>query len=254
MKTMKINTAIRNICFSFSAIFLAVLLMSTKQNDSSIDYLKSWKAGQTVTLQAVSKFGENNCFKSEPISDDVFKRMKGKSYPQGCKVSHEDLRYIKVLHIDEKGNIKIGELVCNKAIANDILEIFHELYVKKYPIERMTLIDNYDADDEKSMKANNTSSFCYRVVAGSTKLSAHSQGLAIDINPLYNPYYKVNKNGTKTIRPSTARTYCDRSKQFSYKLEKGDLCHRLFTSHGFTWGGSWRSCKDFQHFERQIKK
>lgn len=63
----------------------------------------------------------------------------------------------------------------------------------------MTLIDNYDADDERSMTANNTSAFCYRTVAGSTKLSTHSRGLAVDINPLYNPYVKSKTDGTLLV-------------------------------------------------------
>ncbi len=113
----------------------------------------------------------------------------------------------------------------------------------------MVLIDDYDADDETSMRANNSSSFCFRAVAGTTKLSAHSRGMAIDINTLYNPYYKKYKNGKIVIQPSTAGQYCDRAKDFPYKIVKGDLCHRLFTKNGFEWGGDWNSCKDYQHFE-----
>ena len=33
-------------------------------------------------------------------------------------------------------------------------------------------------------------------------------------------------------------------------IDRNDLCYRLFVKHGFTWGGSWRSLKDYQHFER----
>ena len=135
-------------------------------------------------------------------------------------------------------------------IANDLKEIFQELYRNKYPIERMRLIDDYDADDERSMQDNNTSCFNFRAIAGSKKLSKHSRGLAIDINPLYNPCVKRRADGTLSVQPATARQYANRNKKWRYKIDKDDLCHQLFTKHGFKWGGSWRSVKDYQHFER----
>jgi hypothetical protein len=171
--------------------------------------------------------------------------MQGRSFPVGCSIPRSDLRYLRVLHYDAGGQVQQGELVCNKAIAQDLIDIFHQLYHAHYPIERMRLIDDYDADDEQSMRANNTSCFCFRAISGSHKLSKHAQGLAIDINPLYNPYQKGAK-----VQPANARRYCNRAASFPYKIEKGDLLYRLFVSHGFSWGGSWRSLKDYQHFEK----
>lgn len=48
----------------------------------------------------------------------------------------------------------------------------------------MVLPDVYNADDEKQMRENNSSSFCYREISGSKTLSLHAQGLAVDINTL----------------------------------------------------------------------
>jgi hypothetical protein len=129
-------------------------------------------------------------------------------------------------------------------------EIFSALYQAKYPIGRIRPISEYGNDDERSMRANNTSCYCYRVVEGSTKLSKHAQGLAIDVNPLYNPCVKRKKDGTLLIQPATGKPYVDRSKSFKYKITTQDLCYRLFIQHGFRWGGAWRSLKDYQHFEK----
>ena len=96
---------------------------------------------------------------------------------------------------------------------------------------------------------NNTSCFCYRTVSGTQYFSYHASGLAIDVNPLYNPYIRYAKDGSQIIEPATGRAYVDRSKQYRYKIVKGDLLHRLFLKHGFTWGGAWRTMKDYQHFE-----
>ena len=186
------------------------------------------------------------------ISDSLFNRMQGKSYPAGCTVSRNELRLVNVLHIDFEGNTRQGEIICNKAIADDLCEIFHELYRQRYPIERIRPIDYYNADDELSMQANNTSCFCYRVVNGSNKLSAHALGMAIDINPLYNPYVKRRKDGTLIIQPKTGRPYTNRKRSFKYKITHQDLVYRLFAQHGFTWGGDWRSLKDYQHFEKNL--
>lgn len=188
-------------------------------------------------------------FTSSPIDSVVFARMKGKSYKDNCTIPLSELRYLRVLHYDFDGNVCQGELVCNKLISNDLLEIFEALFNAHYPIERMVLIDEYDADDERSMTANNTSCFNFRTVAGTNKLSAHSRGMAIDINPLYNPYVKQVR-GKTVVSPSAASAYVNRTKQFPYKIDRQDLCYKLFVAHGFRWGGAWRSSKDYQHFEK----
>ena len=157
---------------------------------------------------------------------------------------------LKVLHVDFEGKTQQGVLICNKDIAKDLREIFTELYKAKYPIERIRPISEYGNDDERSMQANNTSCYCYRTVEGSSKLSKHARGMAIDVNPLYNPCVKRKKDGTLLVQPSTGKPYVNRSKSFKYKITQQDLCYRLFTKHGFRWGGAWRSLKDYQHFEK----
>jgi len=189
-------------------------------------------------------------FSVQPIPDSVFLRMQGRSWPEGCTIRRSDLRYLRLSHYDAEKKQHVGEMVCNKAIANDLLEIFRELYRQKYPIERIRLIDDYNADDEQSMRDNNSSCFCYRKISGSTKLSKHAQGMAVDINTLYNPYVRTGKDGRRIVEPATATRYVDRRKSFPYKIVKGDLLYRLFLQHGFKWGGNWRTMKDWQHFEK----
>lgn len=191
-------------------------------------------------------------FYYEPLSDSIKDKITGISYPEsGCTIAYEDLNYVGLLYIDFNGEEQIGELICNKAIAQDMVEIFYELYQNDYRIERIRLIDEYDGDDTLSMMDNNTSCFNYRVVDGTTNLSKHALGCAIDINPFYNPYVVFNKDGTGEtyISPKGSEAYTDRSLDFPYKIDENDLCYKLFTEHGFTWGGNWNSCKDYQHFQ-----
>ncbi len=210
----------------------------------------AWHAGAVVSAQEVASMGLDQCFRSDPIPDNVFARMRGKSYPMGCRVSRASLRYVRLLHCDEDGKTRMGELVCNKQIAADVLRVFRQLYDEGYPIHSVRLIDDFGADDERSMRANNTSCFCYREVKGSRKLSAHALGMAVDLNPLYNPYYRKHRNGKVTVQPANALKYCDRNARFPYKITRSDRAYRLFVSLGFQWGGAWRSVKDYQHFEK----
>ena len=191
-------------------------------------------------------------FYYEPISNDVFKRISGVSYPVDCTISLDDLRYVGLLYVDFDENTQSGEMICNKAIAQDILEIFSELYNNGYQIESIKLIDEFEGDDTASMLANNTSCFNYRVVEGTTRLSNHAKGLAIDLNPFYNPYITYNKDGSTNISPEGSEAYADRNDSFPYKIDENDLAYKLFKEHGFTWGGNWNSVKDYQHFEKKI--
>ena len=212
--------------------------------------LARWQAGSTVTMESIDAFGGvDKCFSAAPIPDAVWQRMQGKTYKKNPYIGRAHLRHIRALHWDLDGQIHLGEMICNKLIADRLVRILRQLFDAKYPIQKMLLPEVYDADDEMQMRNNNSSCFCYRAVGGSSKLSKHALGLAVDINTLYNPYYKDLADGTRCVRPSTAAKYCDRTKTFNYKIDHDDLCYRLFTEAGFAWGGDWKSCKDYQHFE-----
>ena len=191
-----------------------------------------------------------SAFRKDTIPDAVRLRMTGKSYPEeGSRIALSELRYLKLLYYDFNGRVRRGEMVCNRAIADDLLAIFKELYKAKYPIASIRLIDDFDADDIRSMEANNTSCFNYRTATNSeTKLSAHARGLAVDVNPLQNPYVKGD-----SVEPEAAREYADRTLEFAHKITEDDLCCKLFRAHGFQWGGAWNSVKDYQHFEKQFQ-
>lgn len=213
-------------------------------------------------------------FYYQPLDETLIARINGISYPvseefaadaaipavnflsasETPAVSYEDLAYVSVLYIDFDYTEQVGELICNRTIAQDLVEIFYELYRNDYQIERIRLIDEYGGDDTLSMADNNTSCFNYRVVDGTDSLSKHAYGLAIDINPYYNPYVVFGRNpdGSNYISPPGSEIYADRDKDFAYKIDENDLCYKLFKEHGFTWGGDWNSCKDYQHFQKSL--
>ena len=183
------------------------------------------------------------------IPEDVYNKMIGKSIPTKFKneVDINTLSYLKISYWGFDDKVHVGEMIVNKKVADEVIDIFKELYDAKYKIEKIKLIDEYNADDEKSMEDNNSSAFCYRKIANSSNLSNHAKGLAIDINPLYNPYIVGN-----SISPENAKKYADRSKSDSRYIKKGDVCYNAFKKRGWTWGGSWSNKKDYQHFEKNI--
>ena len=187
-------------------------------------------------------------FRISEITDEIFGRIYGKSFKEDCTLPREDLRYLHVLHVDLDGAVREGEMIVNYHIAGDVLDIFRQLYAAGYPIGRIRLVDEYDADDELSMEDNNTSSFNFRFISHTTRVSKHGLGLAVDINTLYNPYTKI-VDGVRIVEPVTGEPYLDREADFPCRIDHDDLCYRLFTERGFEWGGDWEDRKDYQHFE-----
>ena len=210
-----------------------------------------WRAGDTIAAKTVKTIAIDKLFSSQEIDNKIFNRIRNKSFKSNCTTPRQDLRYLKIAHININGKVQMGELICHKSIANDLIEIFKQLYLEKYPIERMVLIDEYGADDEASMSANNTSCFNFRKINGSTKLSKHCLGMAVDINPRYNPCVHSK---TGLVEPANGKDYVhnrDKHKSEPVKLiDRQDLCYKLFMAHGFRWGGDWKTVKDYQHFEK----
>lgn len=210
-------------------------------------------SGTTVHAQTFRKG-----FTSSRLDASLKKRITGTSYPSKqtkSAISYNDLRYLRVLYVDFQGKTQTGELIVNKKIASKTLKIFYQLYQMGYPIQHMSLVDDYNGKDEASMSANNTSAFNYRLVTGTSRLSKHGQGLAIDINPKINPCISYRNGKVTLVEPSNGKTYIQRSKKkckgkyARYMIHKNDKVYKLFKKYGFSWGGDWNSKKDYQHFE-----
>ncbi len=185
-------------------------------------------------------------FSYSEISTDIKNKMLGSSMPKNEPISFDDLSYLKLTYYGFDEKTHIGEMIVNKDVAEEVVEIFKELYMEKYPIEKIKLIDEYNASDELSMKDNNSSSFCYRTVSGTDVISNHGKGVAIDINPLYNPHVNTSTN---KVSPDTAYDYVNRNTVVKGMIVKGDACYNAFIKRGWSWGGNWRN-PDYQHFEK----
>jgi hypothetical protein len=182
-------------------------------------------------------------FTSQPIPEKIREFMKGRTFHDNPNITFDDLAYLSVRYYDFGHNVAEGELIVAENLAEEVLEIFEQLFEAEYEIEKIRLCDYYDGDDERSMADNNSSAFNYRVVADTDSLSLHALGRAIDINPLINPYIVGDK-----VMPANGLQFADRNLAFSHKIDLNDDCFRIFSSHGWLWGGTWKSSKDYQHF------
>lgn len=203
------------------------------------DAVENFTIHDTLTL--------NEDFYARTIDDALKQRINGRSYKADCTVPYSDLRYVSILYYDFEGNVHEGEIMCNAAVARDMLIIFNVLYQAKYGLTEVSLVDNYDAVDRASMSANNTSCFNFRVVAGTDNLSNHALGLAIDVNPQINPYVQGDY-----VSPKNGAPYADRTQNFPGKIDSNDLCYQLFMNFGWEWGGVWTRYQDYQHFEKYL--
>lgn len=183
------------------------------------------------------------------FSTAVTSQQLGTSWRAGCPVPPEDLRLIVLLHVGMDGHAHAGQLVVHRDIAGEVSVIFGELYRMRYPIDKLRTVDNYGADDEKSMEDNNSSAFNCREITGGGGWSKHSYGRAIDINTRINPY--VSADGS-VVLPTNGTEYVDRSQHVPGMLHAGDPAVRAFTDRGWTWGGSWTDPIDYQHFEKSV--
>jgi len=187
-----------------------------------------------------------------PIPDSVWAAMQGKSFNpsiKGC-AQRLDLRLLSLPFRDFAGIEKTGQLIVHKSVAEDVRDVFVALFESKsLAIARMDLIDVFGGNDEASMAANNTSGYNCRKASGSRRLSSHALGLAIDVNPLVNPF--VWKKGTSPKGGEAWDTPAERTAAAGNQpglITANSAITLAFKAKGWGWGGDWKSSKDYQHF------
>jgi peptidoglycan LD-endopeptidase CwlK len=168
--------------------------------------------------------------------------LEGISIPQSII---DKLVLVDVFYYSFDGNLHKGQLLINEAVKHDIIEIFEFIKESRFPIEKVIPIVKYDWSDEASTADNNTTAFNYRFVSGTRIVSNHAFGYAIDINPIQNPYIKRNK-----VLPEGAVYDPDEPGT----ITRDSQLVKEFKKRGWSWGGDWKSVKDYQHFEKRISK
>ncbi len=173
----------------------------------------------------------------------------------GSPVPCDRLREVSFRFVDFTGETRLGRVVVMDAMATHAQALFDALHARRFPLRRVAPMQAWRGDDDASMDDDNTSGFNARLVAGSSQWSLHAFGLAIDLNPVENPFIEIADDG-RTLRVSPAasgRDYVNRREPRPGKPPRYGLAEDvvdLFAEHGYlVWGGDWNSPIDYQHFE-----
>lgn len=191
------------------------------------------------------------------IDDEIYNRIVGKSYRENSSISLDELKYLQLLHYNFQHEVQVGEMIVNSQIAEDVINIFKELFINEYEIQSIYLVDNYwtgdpVSTDTASIENNNTSCFNYREVTGGSNLSNHAYGCAIDINPQQNPYVWYGDDGSPQWTHSNAAPFVERNTGLDHVITSEDICYTIFSQYGFEWGGNWEDPIDYQHFQKKL--
>jgi hypothetical protein len=189
-----------------------------------------------------------------PLAGDGFAAVVGtvpeevlarSTWQPGCPVSADELAYVRLTFWGFDDQRHTGELLLNRAVADDVVEVFRVLYRARFPIEEMRVTTRAELEAPPTGDGNDTESFVCRPTVGATSYSQHAYGLAVDLDPFQNPYVKGD-----LVLPELSATYLDRSRVRPGMVTPDGVVVRAFASIGWTWGGTWRSLKDYQHFSR----
>jgi len=198
-------------------------------------------------LLAANSQAEDARVSVSPIPDDVWSYMQGRSWHagRGCP-QRTDLALLRIPYRDFEGRRQIGPMIVAKKVANKVATIFQEIYDSgAFRIYRIALVDDYGGDDDQSIAANNTSGFNCRATEGGG-VSQHAFGLAIDINPVQNPYVAHG-----VTEPEAGKAYDAPEKRHPGMvgvIVKGYVVYKAFAKRGWRWGGEWARSRDYQHF------
>ena len=172
--------------------------------------------------------------------------MRGLSWKDDPRCpAFDELSIIEVRHWTFEGAEESGEIVVASSVAADIAAVFDVIARERFPIQSVSRIDFFDADDDRSMAANNCSAFCFREIAIGGGLSKHALGFAVDINPVQNPYVVGGR-----VLPDAAREFLDRDNLRPGMLVRPSPVISAFDAMGWEWGGDWTSKSDYHHFAK----
>jgi hypothetical protein len=179
---------------------------------------------------------------STPAPADVVARS---TWTRGCPVAASDLSWVRLTFRGFDQQRHTGEILVNRAVADDVVAVFRRLYAARFPLEEMRINTAAEQTAPPTGDGNDTASFNCRATRGATTYSQHAYGLAIDVHPFPNPYHQGD-----VVLPELASSYLDRGWVRPGMITPDGPVVRAFSSIGWTWGGTWHSLKDLQHFSR----
>lgn len=212
-------------------VFLMIGMACSHSMKQSV--VESEKIERTDSIQ--SQFAQDTIIDSDYTFSEA---IAGSSAP---KYIIDKLKLITVHYVSTDGRIHRGQILTNSHIADDLSEMFDFMLSHDFVVEKVIPIVRYNWDDSLSMDDNNSYSFCYR----NASYSKHAIGMAIDINPRFNPVrWKIgnlpNEPEGAVMDTTVNGTFFD-----------GHPVVEEFRKRGFRWGHSFSKYYDDHHFEKR---
>jgi len=163
----------------------------------------------------------------------------------------QTLVLLDVNHLDSQGEKRTGQIVIHKDLAQELLGLFEFMLQNNFPVAMIRPVSDpafFSGGrpcDAISMRMNNSSGFNYRFISGTNRLSWHALGMAVDINPLWNPCFTAHG-----IEPSEGKYIPERLGTLSSKHPVVEA----FLDQGWVWGGNWKQIQDYHHFEKPLQQ
>ncbi len=221
------------------ALALAALLAPAYADEDLLTPDNAATHGALASIPTMPPFSA----RIEPLPFDVVAKMEGVTWRAGCPVALDQLSLLTLSHWGLDGQVHQGRLIVATAHAEAVQRVFERLFASRFPVQSVRPAHEFGGDDDVMMRANNTSAFNCRPVAGGKRYSDHSYGHALDLNPLINPYVRGAK-----VDPAQGRAYLDRDPNVpGIVVDPGPVVD-AFAEQGWKWGGHWQSAKDYQHF------
>ncbi len=173
--------------------------------------------------------------------------MTGKAWSPGCPVPLDDLRAIQVTYLGFDGLTHTGTLVMHKRFAAEAATIFAELYAIHFPIRKVDPYENYKPGGENAEKDVTVGFYCRKAQDAPTEWSGHAYGVAVDLNPLENPFLDAKEGWW----PSGAAAQAKRD-DGPGKISPTAEVFRVFARHGWAWGGFYAGEPDYMHFYKAV--
>jgi D-alanyl-D-alanine carboxypeptidase len=181
-----------------------------------------------------------------PLTADERAALNGRFWRPNCPVGLSQLRVLTVSYWGFDKRVHRGELVVNRKAAVPLGNVFRQLYLLRFPIRHLSFDDAYgrlqpvDGDISGSFE-------CRKAIpspcgSGTGNWSNHAYGLAVDLNPIENPYVGCGMTRTPESRP-----YLNRRRLRAGMVTPAVV--KAFRSIGWGWGGAWPgNTKDYMHF------
>lgn len=215
-------------------LLIFVISCTNKNNSSDNNETTITEISSDNKLEPIAEKVDTIIIDSDMTFEEAVKNTKAP------KTVIDQLVLIDVQYLSTDNRIHKGQILTNKKLEEDVRHIFKFMLDSGFVIDKAIPVVQYNWSDSLSMADNNTYSFCYRNVS----YSKHAHGMAIDINPRFNPLRWKKENRPNQPEGAVLDTTINGTLHIEHIVVKE------FKKMGYKWGHQFSRYYDDHHFEK----